>query len=350
MPYVNTLKIYQFRNFIEREWHFSPELNVIIGNNGAGKTSILEALYFLAHGRSFRVKELNRMIHQGTASFTLFAEVMDQNIFSLAMQRSQNGDNKNRLNHAELKSASQFAERLPVILFNPESFQLLTGGPKSRRQIIDWGVFYHYPLLRIHYLKIRRALKQRNAGLKQNLPRSHIKLWEQAIIESVHEINKARNEYIALLFNHTITLLNNFINEHQLEFNFEPGWPQDEDLAVLWEKSFLHDLRLGTTQYGPHQADLKITSYKKPARDLLSRGQQKLLITMLKLAQGKLLHDSLKITPIYLLDDLASELDEQHQKFLWDYLATQEAQILLTSIYPKTYLPQKKLHVIDLNE
>lgn len=348
MPIVKTLKLHQFRNFTEQAWQFNPGLNIIIGNNGAGKTSILEAFYFLAHGRSFRVKELNRMIHQGDSQFTLFAEVQEDETFTLAMQRSMSGDNKNRLNQVDLKSASQFAERLPVILFNPESFQLLTGGPKSRRQLIDWGVFYHYPLLRPHYLNVRRALKQRNAALKQNQKREQIKLWEHTIIENVHEINAARNEYLNLLFNQSLNALQTFKDTHQLEFRFEPGWPETEDLLTLWDKTFHQDLRLGVTQYGPHQADLKIISHKKPARDLLSRGQQKLLITILKLTQGQLLGTLLNKTPVYLLDDLASELDESHQKFLWDYLSSQNAQVLLTSIQAKPYADYQGVHIIEL--
>lgn len=348
MPYVTTLKLHQFRNFAEHTWQFSPDLNIITGDNGTGKTSMLEALYFLAHGRSFRVKELNRLIHHGKNQFTLFAEIHDGDTFNLAMQRSMNGDNKNRLNHVDLKSASQFAERLPVILFNPESFQLLTGGPKSRRQMIDWGVFYHYPLLRPHYLNVRRALKQRNAALKQNLQREQIRLWETTIIENVHEINQARNDYLNLLFKHALNILQELKETHELEFRFEPGWPEDEDLLNLWDKTFLQDLRMGTTQHGPHQADLKIISHKKPARDLLSRGQQKLLITILKLAQGELLSRHLNKTPVYLLDDLASELDTEHQKFLWDYLLAQKAQILLTSIHAETYAQTNDINFIHL--
>ncbi len=349
MPHINSLKIHQFRNFQSQEWQFGPELNVIIGQNGSGKTSILEALYFLAHGRSFRVKELNRMIHQGQSQFTLFTELSDRDDqFTLAMQRSMNGDNKNRLNHVDLKSASQFAERLPVLLFNPESFQLLSGGPKSRRQMIDWGVFYHYPLLRPHYLNVKRALKQRNASLKQNQPRSQVKLWETTIIENVHEINQARQDYLNLLFSSTEHILHEFMQTHLLEFRFEQGWPDDEDLMALWDKTYQQDVRFGTTQYGPHQADLKIISHKKPARDLLSRGQQKLLITILKLAQGKLLQEAFHKTPVYLLDDLASELDEVHQKFLWDYLLAQKAQVLLTSIQEQGYLQQGDARVIRL--
>jgi DNA replication and repair protein RecF len=348
MPYVKALKLHQFRNFLAQEWQFSPEFNVITGNNGSGKTSMLEAIYFLAHGRSFRVKELNRMIHQGQNHFTLFGEVEDQDTFTLALQRSMSGDNKNRLNHVDVKSASQFAERLPVLLFNPESFQLLTGGPKSRRQMIDWGVFYHYPLLRPHYLNVRRALKQRNAALKQNLQREQIRLWETTIIENIHEINRARNDYLQLLVSYTATLLNDFIARHALEFRFEQGWHEGEDLMTLWDKTFMQDLRLGVTQHGPHQADLKISSHKKPARDILSRGQQKSLITMLKLAQGKLLSNTLHQTPVYLLDDLASELDTEHQEFLWNYLLSQKAQVILTSIHADTYLGQKDVHLISL--
>lgn len=349
MACLKLLKLHQFRNFNEYELKFNKGVNLIIGKNGSGKTSILEAIHFLAHGRSFRAKELNRMIHQGQSQFTLFAETSDQDdTFVMAMQRSLRGDNKNRLNHVDVKSASQFAERLPILLFNPESFELLTGGSKNRRQMMDWGVFYHHPHLRTHFINVKRALKQRNAGLKQNLKRDQIKLWEITMFESIKAIREARANYLNQLFEATNKLLKEFMNQHDLHFRYDQGWPEDENLEDLWERSFYQDLRFGSTQYGPHHADLKIISHKKPAKDLLSRGQQKLLITMLKLAQGKLLHEQLKKTPIYLLDDLASELDQQAQEFLWNYLSSQQAQVILTSIEAKYFNKVDNINTIHL--
>ena len=350
MPYLQELKLHQFRNFNTAAWQFAPKLNIISGMNGAGKTSILEAIYFLAHGRSFRAKELNRMMQQNCSQFTIFAEALEsEGNFSLAMQRSMNGDHKNRLDHSELKSASQVAERLPVLLFNPESFQLLMGGAKNRRQLLDWGVFYQYPEIRQHYLNVKKSLKQRNAALKQKLPRAQIKLWEHTMVESALCINQARNQYFTELLAVSQPLLNEFSEQHLLSFQYEQGWPLSETLSETWERSFVQDARAGLTHYGPHQADLKIIAQQKPARDILSRGQQKLLISLLKLAQGQLLQQVTKKAPIYLLDDLDSELDAAHQHLLNTHLAATPAQVLLTCIDPMKARAQHHAEIIQLS-
>jgi len=350
MPYLQSLKLYQFRNFTEASWEFAPGFNIIVGQNGSGKTSILEAIYFLAHGRSFRAKELNRMMQHQRQQFTIFAQGSEHDTpFSLAMQRSMRGDHKNCLNHTELKSASQLADRLPVLLFNPESFQLLMGGAKNRRQLLDWGVFYHYPQIRPDYLTFKKALKQRNAALKQNLPQAQIKLWDQALLASAINITQARIEYCEKLISLLEQLLPEFIAKHRLRFHYEQGWPEREALNAVWERSLIQDLRAGLTQHGPHQADLKILSAEKPARDVLSRGQQKLFISMLKLIQGRLLAQETSKTPIYLLDDLASELDRQHQEYLAEYLRQERAQVLLTCIHLEAGSFLHQTDVIRLN-
>ncbi len=307
-------------------------MNYIAGLNGSGKTSILEALHFLAYGKSFRSKELNRIIHQGDKSFTLFMEATEgDTTFKIGMQRSSS-ESINRLNGENVKNLSEFAEILPLLLMHPESFQLLTGGAKMRRQLIDWGVFYHFKEAKQYFAMIRKCLKQRNHALKQRAPREHIKLWETTCYSACEILDQLRHDYVTLLEKQTLVMLGNFVEEHQLKIEYDRGWPEDESLADVWERTFLHDLRTGFTEHGPHQADLKITSRKKPARDMLSRGQQKTLISTLKLAQGILFEDLTNRKPVYLFDDLASELDAKHRKYLYDQIKQQGCQVILTSI------------------
>lgn len=332
MSQIEVLKLEHFRNFKHFELKFADKLTCIIGANGSGKTSILEALHFLAYGKSFRSKELNRMVHQGEKNFTLFLKGQNQEKpFQIGMQRSSS-ESINRLNGDTPKNLSEFAELLPLILIHPESFQLITGGAKMRRQLLDWGVFYHYPESRMHFAMMRRTLKQRNQALKQHAPREHVKLWETTGYKSFEVIDALRQEYVTLLAKRTFGLLQDFTDTHQLTLEYDRGWPEGETLSNMWERSFIQDTRSGYTEYGPHQADLKISSRKKPAKDMLSRGQQKTLVCTLKLAQGLMFQDLTNRKPIYLFDDLASELDAKHRKTLSEHMQAQDCQVILTSI------------------
>lgn len=336
MPQITTLRLSHFRNFAEAQFEFSPGINAIIGPNGSGKTSILEAIYFLAYGKSFRVKELNRMVEEGQKTFTLFAEGLSDNAskFQVGMQRG-GVESINRMNGETIKTLSPFAETLPLILLEPLSFQLLTGGSRHRRQLMDWGVFYHEAQSHLHYAMVRKAIKQRNQALKQRASRQHIRLWETTCLKSCEVLSEYRARYLIALTKILTRLLGKiFMNQHALSMGYDQGWPEDKTLPEAWEESFSQDLRWGYTSQGPHQADLKVFSHKKPAKDILSRGQQKLFVSMLKLAQGLLLTEKKQIFPIYLFDDLASELDLPHCKKIAKALAGSSSQIFLTSIHP----------------
>jgi DNA replication and repair protein RecF len=182
---------------------------------------------------------------------------------------------------------------------------------------------------------VRKAIKQRNQALKQRASRQHIRLWETTCLESCEALSKYRKHYLTALTKILTRLLGKtFMSEHALSLRYDQGWPEDKMLPEAWEDSFLQDLRWGYTSIGPHQADLKVLSNKKPAKDVLSRGQQKLFVSMLKLAQGLLLTEKKHIFPIYLFDDLASELDDPHCKKIAKALADTPSQILMTSIEP----------------
>lgn len=342
MPQVARLSLHHFRHFREHDFLFSNGINLIVGHNGSGKTSILEALFFLAYGKSFRAKELNRMIQQEEREFTLYAEILtpsESNPIQIGMRRS-NQESINRWNGETVRNVTPFAEALPLILLCPDSFQLLTGGAKYRRALLDWGVFYHYPERRRDYAVFKKALLQRNQALKKNLPRAEIAIWEHACQAECERIDQARARYFEKLKPILFNLLGEaFYSKQDFQWEYDRGWKANESLEATWHNTFAQDLRFGYTHAGPHQADLKWTAHHQPAKDRLSRGQQKRLISLLKLAQGILLETERACSPIYLLDDLPSELDPSHQEEIMTRLTGYTGQILMTSIQENLPFP-----------
>lgn len=337
MPLISHLHLHQFRNFDTLKLEFSPGSNLIIGPNGTGKTSILESIFFLAYGKSFRAKELNRLTLQGTHHFTLYAEGKntESQTFKLGMQRG-GGAAINRIDGENIKTLRPFAQALPLILLEPNSFQLLLGGARHRRKLLDWGVFYHHPESHAHYALVRKALQQRNQALKLKNTRSDVRVWEQTCIQSCEALDTFRSLYLKNLSPKLNALLGEaFINQHEINLHYDRGWSHETSLLSVWDQHFQQDSRLGYTEKGPHQADLKIYAKGKPAKDMLSRGQQKLFISMLKLAQGLFLQEIQKMAPIYLFDDLASELDLKSRKKMAVELAETQSQILISQTEAK---------------
>lgn len=326
---IHKLSIQHFRNIRSANIDFHPRFNILIGHNGAGKTAILEAIYFLSLGRSFRSKQINRIIQTGQQQLLLFARTDDK---KLGLSRSMTGEANLKLDGEALGSHVQVTRHLPVLLFNPESFQLFTEGAKPRRQLIDWGVFYQTPGFLHDWQQYKQALRQRNAALKANQRVQQIKLWDPILIDTAQRIDQYREDYVVQLQEALQHIVGDFIDQHDIQLSYYRGWPKEKPLAQALEEGLVHDRQLGFSHYGPHRADLRLRVRGKPAQEILSRGQQKVLVCGLKLAQGRLLQTHTQRRCIYLLDDIASELDRDNRLLLLDYLQKLDAQVLLTSI------------------
>ncbi|WP_413700822.1 DNA replication/repair protein RecF [Psychromonas sp. KJ10-10] len=164
---LNKLVIHQFRNINSANLTFNNKINFIVGQNGSGKTSFLEAIYFLGLGRSFRSHLTSRIVQHEHKEFTLFSEIQQQGLATpIGLQKSKNGDSLLKINGAVSKKLANLTHYLPIQLITPESSTLLSGSPKNRRAFLDWGVFYHDPNFYHNWARIKRLLKQRNARFK----------------------------------------------------------------------------------------------------------------------------------------------------------------------------------------
>ena len=353
MP-LTRLDITDFRNLASVQIEpISAGFNLFYGLNGSGKTSLLEAVYYLGLGRSFRSTINSRIIRHSADKFLIFSHSRTESsqTIPIGIERPQRGDMKIRIAGKDARSAAELADITPVQLINSHCYNLLDGGPSFRRQFMDWGVFY----LNAEFLRVWRdymqILKQRNAALRAMRPKRELDSWTEELVSKAARLDQFRRDYIALFLPVLTATLAQLISIPGLNISYQPGWDESLLLRQILDASYEKDCQAGHTQSGPHRADLRITINKIAAKDILSRGQQKLFVCAMILAQGALLNSGANKKPIYLIDDLPAELDAVSRANLIALLSKQETQIFVTAVEVETLSealsqsPLKMFHV-----
>ena len=325
---IEKIKLTNLRNIEYAELKLAKKFNLFYGENGSGKTSVLEAIHLLSTRKSFRTSSTNQIIKNNRQSFTIFAELNDVSNIGIEKKHSEpilvkkNGDGA---------TAAETASRLPVQIINTTGFQLLDMGPKLRRKFIDWGVFHVEHAFFKVWQKFNNALANRNAILKKGGSKDYLAAWSSILVENAMLIDKYRKAYFeefCLIFMDDISgLLDIPIN-----ISYYRGWANDRNYHDVVNDNLIKDKMLGHTQYGPHKADIKITAYGEPVHNRLSRGQLKLVMCSLRLAQGRHLYNTTNKECLYLVDDIAAELDKNYLSRLISQLNTIKAQVLVTGI------------------
>jgi len=313
----------------------SPRINILHGDNGSGKTSVLEAIHLLGLARSFRSSRLLPVIQYEQVACTVFGQVLlaDGRLSSLGISRERQGDFQIRIDGQNARSAAQLAETLPLQLINPDSFRLLEGAPKIRRQFLDWGVFHVEPRFLPAWQRLQKALRQRNSWLRHGtLDAASQAAWDRELCLASDEIDGYRRTYIQALKPVFERILSELVDLKGLTLSYNRGWDKDRQLDEVLRASLSRDQQIGHTQAGPQRADLRLRSGAHNATDILSRGQQKLVVCALRIAQGHLVSQAKRGQCIYLVDDLPSELDEQHRRALCCLLEELHCQVFITCV------------------
>jgi DNA replication and repair protein RecF len=320
--------------------HFCPQagFNFIIGPNGSGKTSLLEAIHCLGRGKSFRTHKTNRLICEGATAFTVLGHIEQHGRqFTIGMQRKR-GESIIHLAGRSITRTSELIKAMPVAVLEPGLHRLIEEGPEYRRKFLDWGVFHVEHNFQRIWHNYRRVLAQRNAALRSGGSRTAIIVWDQELAQAAGQLDQARRHYLESLMNFVPDISGQFSDLADIEIRYQQGWREGEDYADYLAAQFDSDKERGFTQFGPHRADLRIRLHGIDAREYLSRGQQKVLVASLLLAQCQQLRKR-GMSVVILVDDLPSELDVDKRLIFLNSLAATEAQVFLTatedSLFPK---------------
>lgn len=356
MP-LERLAIHQLRNLMAVDITPSPSLNFIFGDNGSGKTSLLEAMSVLAHGRSFRTLKFRRLISHEQTQFSLFAQLNTQGISAtLGVQRGLKGEAVYRLNGVNVQSSASLATQLPLQVMNGKSFTLLEGPSKMRRQLFDWLVFHVKHDFGVLWRDYSRCLKQRNSLLRHGtLSPLEARPWNKELARLGELIHAARQACLPDYLQAVTYLLQQagFPSYFTIGLEYEPGWDTAKPLFDQLEDHWARDLRYGYTTLGAHKSELKISAQKTLAHEVLSRGQQKTLIAALYVAQLQVYQQINPVPCVLLIDDLPAELDQHHITLLGKWINQLNIQVFITGIaltglvdaWPASSKPTKVFHV-----
>jgi len=327
---LQKLDIYNLRNIQKSSITPSPGINLITGENGSGKSSLLEAIFILGRARSFRAKNIKQVIQFDQTELIVSGQSKQQSeqVFHLGIQLNGKGC-EIHLNQ-EQSSKSELAYSLPVLLIHPKSYILLDGGPQVRREFLDWGVFNYEQNFLVNWRKFKKVLLQRNSLLK-NKQTNQINVWNTELVQYGTIVSDYRKLYLAKLQPVFLEICDYFLNFKQIDLKYVSGWDESESFVVALENDLQKDLRYGFTHSGPHRSDFSVLIDGRLAKNVVSRGQLKLLMLSLKLAQVKLINTEKNNTVCVLIDDLTAELDIQNKAKLIKYLSELDCQVFLST-------------------
>jgi len=347
------LRIKDLRCIAQAELHFEPGINLITGGNGAGKTSLIEAIHLMGYGRSFRGRVRDGLIRSGVSQCEVFIRWREHRPGERQAGLLHTGSSwQAKLNGQETNSLTELCAEIPVVTFEPGSHELIGGGAEHRRRYLDWGLFHVEPEFIQQWRRYARALKQRNSLLKSQANAGLLNPWEKEMALSGEVINRYRSQYLEELDVELNQTVNQYLPElGQAHLVFIPGWKRaDVSLLDALILSRQRDLQTGNTSVGPHRADWRVEYEMLPNREMLSRGQEKLTALACVMAQAENYANRKNEWPVVCMDDLASELDLQHQEQVLSHLAVSNAQVILTAtesplILGKEIKAQTRFHV-----
>lgn len=343
--HITRLHIERVRNLKTVALQGLQPFNVFYGQNGSGKTSVLEAIHLLATGRSFRTHIPKNYIQHGASDAIVFAQSETEKV---GMQKMVSGEQLIKVNGDAIATQGQLAKMLPLQLLDPQSTDIIDHGAKPRRQLLDWLMFHVEPEFYHAWQYYSRALKQRNSLLKSKrfLSLSDLEPWNQMLSEYGEILHSQRVGIVEQWKPFFEDDLKHLLPDLEISLEYSSGFHSENGLLNDLTNHHDKDVERRYTEYGPHRADLRLKTPLGDADVILSRGQKKLLMMALKLSQIAMLHSCNKET-VVLLDDVTAELDLTAQQRLSERLSQLGSQVFITTLDHESV--QKHLHDLSIS-
>ena len=336
--FIEKLYLHHFRNYREETFSFSPGINLIRGENAQGKTNLLEALFLVGTGRSFRTAHLKELIHKEAPFFFVEAQFNKENIGQKVRLSFDGEVKKLETNHTSYSHFNPLLGQLPIIILAPEDVLLITGSPSDRRRFLDLHLAQSDPLYVYHITRYHKAIKHRNFLLRQKKEEG-LEVWEALMVGAASYIKQKRSQLIAELHaDLQASMLTMSEQKDQIEIRYQPSFTEN------YQKHRPKELMLGSTLLGPHRDDLDILINGLPAASYASQGQLRLAVAALRLAQWKHLAKEHQVSPLFCIDDFGVHLDTSRREALLQFV-TSFGQVFLTSAVFLENLPYHTFQV-----
>ncbi len=340
---ITAFRASDFRNIESCSLSFESGVNLLIGNNAEGKTNALEGIYIFARGKSFRHAEEKDLIRFSADGFKIEIEYIDKSGKNTLEYRVYKNLRKRRKNGYEIKSASEMVGSFKAVLFYPDDLNLVKGGPEERREFLNVCIGQCYPEYISHYKRFKNALENRNKILK-NISKGlyydigEFNAWSESLAEYSSYIYEYRKEYIKKLEVYAKRVISEIsLGSEYIDFiyksNIEKEGLTREEIRDEYIKKYTENIEkegyAGVSLYGPQRDDLIINICGSYSRSFASQGQQRSIVLALKLAEGEVIYEIYGEYPVYLFDDVLSELDIERQKYVLSKKG--EKQIIISS-------------------
>lgn len=307
-------------------------LNVIVGPNASGKTSLLEAIHVLGTGRSFRTRQVSGLIRKGALRFQIYGQVRGEQGESRIGLEHDGNHRTIHLNGSAVETAATLAQTLPLLAITPDTHYAFLRSSAYRRGIMDWWLFHVEHDFYSHWLRYRRLLNQRNSALRSPLPPAARFAWDGELAATGERLNQWRKRFFELWAAEFAPLARELMDDRSVNLRYHAGWTEGSSLLEQLTSQREQDSARGFTHTGPQRADIGFVLDGNDARATASQGQTKMLITALRLAQVRLFTGISGRQCTVLADDIGAELDTQNRARVTNMLHNLRCQVFTTAL------------------